>query len=63
MSLNLLLRVYHLRISSNVGSVHKLWVRMEGHCSRGSHVGLHRMILLGLLVIFPTVTVVSMPGE
>ena len=38
------------------------WVHMTLHCSRGAYIGVHRLIFLGLLVIFPIVTVVSMPG-
>ena len=39
------------------------WVQMEVHCSCGDHIGVHRLIFMGLLVIISTVTVVSLPGE
>ena len=35
---------------------------MALHCSRGDHIGLHRLIFFGLLVIVPIVIVFSLPG-
>ena len=39
-----------------------LWVKMAVNCSHGAHIGAHRLIFLGLIVIVPTLTVVSLPG-
>ena len=33
------------------------------YCSLGAHIGVNRLIFLGLIVIFPTVTVVYLPGK
>ena len=38
------------------------WVNMSVEWSRGAHIGVHRMIFSVLLVIVPTVTVVSLHG-
>ena len=38
------------------------WVKMALYCSRGSHIGVHRLTFSGFLSIVPIVTVVSIPG-
>ena len=39
------------------------WVQMAVHCSRGVHIGVHRLIFSGFIEIFPIVTVVSLSRE
>ena len=36
--------------------------KMTFYCSRGAHIGVHRLIFLGLLMIFPIVTFIFLPG-
>ena len=39
-----------------------LWVKMAVHYSCGAHIGMHRLIFSGFLMISPIATVVSLPG-
>ena len=56
-SLNVLRRVVFSWIKTFI-----MMGKMTFYCSRGAHIGVHRLIFLGLLMIFPIVTFIFLPG-